>query len=209
MMNYSDSHAGRLPPAVKVGPDGKPLYSWRVLILPYIDEAALYNSFHLDEPWDSPHNRPLLAMIPKTYIDPGRPQDSTGSTSYQVFDGPGAPFDSYSRKDLQPFMLQSPKGALNLQMSPIQTRFPMGFTDGASNTFLIVEAGEPVPWSSPKDLQYDAARPLPKLGSSTRHGFNVAFADCSVRLMPETISEWHLRAYITPNGGEILGPDAP
>ena len=63
MHNYHDAR-GRLPAAYTVDKDGKPLLSWRVLILPYTEEAALYKEFHLDEPWDSEHNKNLIARMP-------------------------------------------------------------------------------------------------------------------------------------------------
>jgi hypothetical protein len=69
MVNYHDAH-GRLPPAVVYGKDGKPLYSWRVLLLPYLDEQELYQQFQLDEPWDSPHNLQLLPRMPGFYAPP-------------------------------------------------------------------------------------------------------------------------------------------
>ena len=50
--------------------DGKPLLSWRVLILPFLDQQALYDQFHLDEPWDSPHNRTLIAKMPAIFRCP-------------------------------------------------------------------------------------------------------------------------------------------
>ena len=62
--NYHDQH-NSFPPAFSQGKDGKPLLSWRVLILPFLDQQqALYDQFHLDEAWDSPHNRTLIAKMP-------------------------------------------------------------------------------------------------------------------------------------------------
>jgi hypothetical protein len=81
------------------------------------------------------------------------------------------------------------------------------FTDGLSNTILLVEGDERVPWTKPEDLHYAADRPLPKLGGLHRHGFVVAMADGSVRMVSKKTSEKTIRAAITPNGGEILGPD--
>jgi hypothetical protein len=207
MLNYSDSNAGRMPPSVVYGPDGKPLYSWRVLLLPYVEADNLYRHFHLDEPWDSPNNKPLLTQMPRCFAEPG--DTEPGMTHYQVFDGPGAPFDS-SARPLQPFMLQGPTGILQLQASAFQVRFPAGFMDGASNTLLIVEATDPVPWSSPKDLAFGPpGTPLPKLGLPARKGFNAVYADGGVKFITSSTSEQTLRALITPNGGERLGPDAP
>ena|ERR1700722_698125 len=76
LLGYHDAH-GRFPPAVIRSPDGKPLYSWRVAILPLIDSARLYEEFHQDEPWDSPHNIKLLPKMPPSYAAPGRKADLT------------------------------------------------------------------------------------------------------------------------------------
>jgi hypothetical protein len=67
--NYQDLH-GRLPPAVVYGEGNRPLYSWRVLLLPFLEQQALYDKFHRDEAWDSPHNMKLLAAMPSTYAPP-------------------------------------------------------------------------------------------------------------------------------------------
>lgn len=209
MMNYSDVNAGRMPPSVVYGPDGKPLYSWRVLLLPYVEADNLYHQFHLDEPWDSPNNKPLLAKMPKCFANPGDMATSitTGMTHYQVFDGPGAPFDSSG--PLRPFVLQGMKGPLQLQASGRELRFPASFQDGTSNTFLIVEAADAVPWSSPQDLPFGPGKPLPKLGLPSRNGFNAAYADGFVKFVPSSTSEPTLRALITPNAGDVPGADAP
>ncbi len=66
MRNYESAY-GHLPPAVVYGENGQPLYSWRVLILPYIEEDELYRQFKLDEPWNSPHNIQLLERMPILY----------------------------------------------------------------------------------------------------------------------------------------------
>jgi prepilin-type processing-associated H-X9-DG protein len=208
MMNYADTNNGRMPPAVVYGPDGKPLYSWRVLLLPYLEQDNLYHRFHLDEPWDSPNNKQLLALMPREFLDPGeKGQQQLGMTHYQVFDGPGAPFDS-SARPLKPFAAPDVK-VQGLLTSAMQISFPAGFPDGIQNTILIVETPDSVPWSSPQDLPFGPGVPLPKLARPSRNGFNAAYADGSVHLVPASISELTLRALITPNGGEILGKDAP
>ena len=73
MVNYSSSH-NVFPLAGTVSPDGKPLLSWRVLMLPYLDQQPLYEEFKLDEPWDSPNNKPLLARMPGVFKCPDGPQ---------------------------------------------------------------------------------------------------------------------------------------
>lgn len=187
MLNYRDTH-GRMPPAVVYGKDGEPLYSWRVLILPFIEQEALLKEFHLDEPWDSPHNIALLPRMPRTYALPPRsaakvkvPPDHT---IMHVFIGKRAAFE----------------GSEGL-------RFPQDFPDGSSNTILLIEAGEPVPWTKPEDLPYDPDQPLPDLRSPFRGGFRVNMADGSMRWVSRDVSERTLRAAITRNGGEQLGPD--
>src|ERR1700704_5613932 len=99
MHGYHDQHR-ELPPAVVYGKDGTPLLSWRVLILPFIEEGPLFRRFKLDEPWDSPHNLPLLSEMPRVF-DPydGSSTREPHTTFYQVFVGKGAAFEG--RKGLR------------------------------------------------------------------------------------------------------------
>jgi hypothetical protein len=69
MHNYSDGHKTLPPPAI-YGKDGTPLLSWRVLLLPYIEQQHLYAKFRLDEPWDSSHNKDFLRYMPPIYQHP-------------------------------------------------------------------------------------------------------------------------------------------
>jgi prepilin-type processing-associated H-X9-DG protein len=207
LINYSDANR-RMPPAVVYDSDGKPLYSWRVLILPYIEENELYSEFHLDEPWDSPHNKALLPRMPKVYAVPGEwPPKEPYATHYQVFDGPGAAFNSDKKNGLQPFDLLPPGPAGRQVMASNNViRFPGSFQDGTSNTFLVAEAADPVPWSQPADLPWDPNGPLPRLGGTFPGGFNVTFADGSVRFLPKTTNDATIRAGVTIAGGEPFLP---
>ena len=184
MHNYAGSNGGRFPPQAVYSPDGKPLLSWRVLLLPYLDQEALYKEFHLDEPWDSEHNKKLLAKMPKVFALPGAPEAT--ETYYQAFAGKGAFFEG--------------KQGLKL---------PLDFPDGTSNTLMLVEAGGAVPWTKPADLPYDPdpTKPLPKLGGYFRDGFNAALCDGSAHFVRKTVSDQSLRAAITRNGGDAPGPD--
>jgi hypothetical protein len=180
MHNYHDAY-GHFPPQAVYSKEGKPLLSWRVLLLPFLEQDNLYRQFKLDEAWDSPHNKTLLAQMPKVYadpaVDPHQPE-----TVYQGFAGPGAFFE----------------GTKGLQIKD--------FTDGTSNTLMIVEAAVSVPWTKPHDLPYDPNKPLPKMGGHRSGVFAAAFCDGSVRFLPEGIKESVLRALITRNGGEVVDP---
>src|SRR5512147_3147612 len=101
VQNYADSHMDSLPVAA-TRKDGKPLLSWRVMILPYIEEDALFREFHLDEPWDGPHNVKLLDRMPKIYQPfRGKKDNAPNSTPYRVFVGKNTPFgENASLKDI-------------------------------------------------------------------------------------------------------------
>ncbi|HLJ93709.1 MAG TPA: DUF1559 domain-containing protein [Gemmataceae bacterium] len=181
MHNYQDSY-GHFPAQAIYSKDGKPLLSWRVSLLPFLDQDALYKQFKLDEAWDSPHNQRLLAQMPKVFADPNLPSGET-VTVFEGFVGPGAVFE----------------GTKGL-------RLPADFPDGTSNTIMLVEAANPVPWTKPEDLPYDPNKPLPKLGGHASGGFSAAFCDGSVRFLRQNIKESILRALITRNGGEVIDP---
>jgi hypothetical protein len=175
---YEEAH-GRMPAAAILGKESKPLLSWRVALLPLIKQANLYKQFKLDEPWDSEHNRRLLAQMPKVYMPlRGAATKARHSTCYQVFTGPVAPF------------------SLQAKVGPKVT----DFKDGTAQTFLIVEASEAVPWTKPADLVYDAKKPLPKLGFGDR--VYLVLGDGSAHFIKKTVPEATFRAAITPNGQE-------
>jgi hypothetical protein len=185
MINYADSNQGNLTPQAIFGKDGKPLLSWRVLILPYIEQQQLYNQFHLDEPWDSEHNKKLLETMPKTYASPADPKGTADyRTHYLGFVGPGAFFEG--KKGL---------------------RFPASITDGTSNTIMAVEASKSVPWTKPEDIPVDLDKDLPKIGGLSPDGFLAAMCDGSVRTVSKKVSAATLKAAITTNAGDILGSD--
>ncbi len=182
MLNYNDAY-GRFPAAASYAPNGKPLLSWRVEILPFIEQQNLYMQFKLDEPWDSPNNRALLALMPRVYRLPkeiGLPPDHT---VYRVFEGPNAAFEGR------------------------QGRRTAEFRDGTSNTLLVVEADQGVPWTKPDEIPFNLNQPVPRPVGHWAVGFHVLMADGSVRLIDKKVSEQTLRAAITRNGGDILGPE--
>ncbi|HEY7329581.1 MAG TPA: DUF1559 domain-containing protein [Gemmataceae bacterium] len=182
---YGDSMKGRLPAQAIYSKDGKPLLSWRVAILPFIDQKPLYNEFHLNEAWDSEHNKKLLAKMPRLYASPHDEKTlQEHTTYYQGFVGKGAFFEGK-------------QGVL----------YPAGFPDGLSNTIMFVEASKAVPWTKPEDLPFDPDKPLPKLGLAGARGFLAGMCDGSVRMISHKITQKTLRNAITRNDGEALGPD--
>jgi hypothetical protein len=186
---YEREH-GRLPPAAIRDAAGRPLLSWRVLLLPYLEQGELYRRFHLDEPWNSPHNRTLLEQMPRIYhAEAGNPSGPPNSTFYQVFDGKGTAFEG------EGLTLDQINGA-----------------DGCANTILVVEAGQAVPWTKPADLPYAAGQPLPAFGDFYKHEhyvnprgrFLALFADGSVRCFFHATPERVIRPLLTWNGGEAV-----
>jgi len=188
MHNYASTFNSHFPPAVLYGPDGKTPYSWRVALLPFLEEEALYKQYHLDEPWDGPNNRKVLEKMPAVFRSP---TESVGSkntnASYFVFVGPGSIFDGN-------------KGTAFKEI-----------TDGLANTILLVEAKRDIPWTKPEDIPYDPDKPLPELGGYFAGVVNTAFADAAVRGLPSSISEKVLRPLITKADGQAvkIPPDAP
>jgi hypothetical protein len=179
IINCADTYGGKMPNNV-YDKDGKPMLSWRVLILPYIEETELYKEFKLDEPWDSPNNKKLIAKMPKSYA-PIRVKAKPGETFYQAFVGEKAVFGPNK-----------------------QIRFPASFTDGTSNTGLVFEAGEPIVWTKPDELAYDDAKPLPKLGGLFGGEFHVGMADGSILRCKKDADEKELRKLIKPNDGQMI-----
>lgn len=155
--------------------DGRPHLSWRVHILPYIEEQELFDRFHLNEPWDSPHNLTLLDQIPEIY------QISEGSTDTDLlcFDG---------------------KGAAMVDGKGVGFR---DILDGLSNTLAVVEAGpeHAVPWTKPEDLAWPADADS-AFGDPDEDLFNALMIDGAVHRLPKTVTPEVLRSMITIDGTE-------
>ncbi|HEY2251385.1 MAG TPA: DUF1559 domain-containing protein, partial [Planctomycetaceae bacterium] len=199
MHNYASVN-NTFPPAVLYGPDGKTPYSWRIALLPYLDQAALYGQYDKNEPWDGPNNKLVLAKMPVLFRDTGDPADSTFS-SYYVLTGPSTIFFGKEGCKIQEI------------------------TDGLSNTLMIVEAKRDIPWTKPEDIPYAADvaagdapsravsryitnAALPKLGGHHPDIFLAELGDGSVRALPQKIDPAFLRSLMTRDGGEVIDWDS-
>jgi RNA polymerase sigma factor (sigma-70 family) len=175
--NYASTY-DCFPAMATYGPDGLPTLSWRVALLPFLGEEALYRQFRQDEAWDSPHNQALAARMPAVFETPVSPAPP-GLTRIRGYGGKGAIFDG-------------PRGA----------RFA-NITDGTSNTLLVAVADEPTPWTKPGELPFVKGRPLPELDSRDPQGYQFGLADGSVRSLAVQDARL-LPAIITRAGSEVI-----
>jgi hypothetical protein len=169
-------------PGGRKGKDGKLLLSWRVQILPFLEEKALYDEFHLDEPWDSEHNRSLIARMPAVFRSPN-------------FDGPG-----------QTIYLATTGGHGLFRGDDV----PLGaIRDGLSNTILAVEAdpAKAVIWTKPDDLEIDSETPVAGLGHVRPGAFLAVFCDASARAIRSDVAPETLRRLFDPRDGKDPGTD--
>lgn len=185
MHNYHDTYRA-FPAGYSADAEGNPLLSWRVHILPFIEQQPLYEQFHLDEPWDSPHNKTLIAQMPQVYRSPNSNAEP-GMTNYVGIAGKDGVF-------------VRPRAGERLGI-----RFA-NITDGTSNTIMTAEVPDPsaVIWTKPADFSPNLEEPTKGLTGMRKGGFLVGFGDGSVRFLAETIDPDTLRALFTKSGGEAV-----
>ena len=190
MHAYASVH-GHFPAASILGPDGKTPHSWRVELLPYLEQDALYREYRLDEPWDSQANQRVLAKMPSMFAKAGAPQSET-STHFLV-----------------------PVGKETIFSSPQGTKISE-IKDGLSQTVMLLETATAVPWTKPEDLNVDLSKStgalalelapaLPALvatdGAATRTTW--VLADGSGHTVQSLTIET-FRAMMTKAGGEVV-----
>gem|GEM_PF-1993463 len=170
---YHEKH-NHFPPPVVMGPDGKTPHSWRVEILPFLDQQPLYDSYRMDEPWDSEHNLKIAQKQVSVFHDPS--DNKPANASYFAVVGKNTVFGNKTGIDFRKI------------------------TDGLSNTIAIVEAKRDIPWTKPEDIQFDGKQ-VPKFGGFFSGGFNAALSDGSVRFFPKDLDQKTLKNLLIINDG--------
>ncbi len=163
----------------------RPLLSWRVHLLPFLDEQDLYAQFHLDEPWDSEHNKQLIARMPDIYNPPGRMRSMLGTTTYLVPVGDKAMFTGkHAGTKMREFL------------------------DGTSSTAMIFDANEQesVVWTKPSGIRFNERSVK---GSITRRFHDrilLGTANGAVYAIPSNTNYEKLIGIVTRAGGELIDP---
>ena len=143
--NYHDTFK-HFPTAVSFDAEGKKTrLSWRVHVLPFLEQRQLYDEFRLNEPWDSEHNRKLISRMPAIFRPANEKLAAEGKTKFVM-----------------------PLGERTI--APDEKR-PISFrdiTDGTSNTIMLVEADDEhaVVWTKPDDLEIDLSQAAVRTGRS-------------------------------------------
>ncbi|HYW81109.1 MAG TPA: DUF1559 domain-containing protein [Thermoguttaceae bacterium] len=186
MHMYHQEH-GTFPPAYVADEDGTPMYSWRVLLLPYLEQNALYRQFDLTQPWDSPSNMMLTNTVLSIYNCPSSLQQNGLQTNYVMIVGSETLSEGTNTTDMA------------------------RISDGSSRTIMIVEvAASGIHWAEPRDLTADEITfaindgTSPGIGSNHQGGANVALCDGSVHFLSNGTSPSQVEAMSTIDGGEVV-----
>jgi len=187
MHNYHDTYR-TFPAAVITDEEGRPMRSWRVALLPFMDQRSLYEQYDFNEPWDSPKNRGLLEFFPSEYCCPSDEVSGPQETSYVMIVGEGT------------------TGGIPNQ--GVRTR---DIEDGSSRTILAIEVGgSGIPWMEPRDMTVEEAvayitnPSASKFTHSHRGGVNVVMADGSAEFLPESIDPETVRRLLTIDDGQVV-----
>jgi hypothetical protein len=185
--NYHDVY-GTFPPAYIADEAGQPKHSWRVLLLPFLNQQALYDAYDFDESWDSPINAMVTETMLPVFQCPAEPVPRMPTTNYMVITGPGTVFEGERAAAFRDIV------------------------DGTSNTLLIVEVtGSGTHWAEPVDLDvselvFPFASGENSLGSQHPGGSQAAMCDGAVRFLRNTMDSGTCKALVTKAGGEAVPP---
>ncbi len=195
LQSYQETYDS-LPPAYVAADDGTPMHSWRVLILPFLDQQQLYDQYRFDEPWDGPNNRKLAERIPSAFQCPNYAFGRWGRSNAK-----------HENKTLTAYVVLSGE---NTPFPGSHTLKPEEIRDGLSDTLLVVELDNEsgVPWTSPQDIDPEGfCRILnDKNPRKKQHpgGVNAAFADGNVRFLKNSIDPNFVMKISTASGGEFF-----
>lgn len=178
---------GCFPPAYIADENGLPMHSWRVLILPYLDRLDVYEAYDFDEPWNGPNNRKLAEIAVSAFDCPAEVHSSPMMTNYLAVVGPDTAWPGSEPTSLADFAHE--KGSI---------------------LHVVEVAHSGIHWMSPRDLQAPQMAPTVNspsgrgISSSHPDGANAAFADGSVRFLPENTWPEQLRAMLIRSGNESV-----
>lgn len=180
MHNYESAY-GQFPNDI-TDKNGKPLLSWRVRLLPYMEHDALFKEFKLDEPWDSETNKKLLKKMPRVYRTFDEDKKTT-KTYYQGLSGPGTAFE------------------------PGKKLLILNVTDGTSNTIGVIEGGPAVEWTKPADINYDPKKAFPRPTGPFANTFLVGMMDGSALALKPDLKDETFRHLVEIADGHVLPDD--
>jgi hypothetical protein len=177
---------GRFPPAFVPDENGKPKHSWRVLLLPFLHEQALYAQYRFDEPWDGPHNMALAQQMPHVFRCPTDSPSDLSWTNYAMIVGPHA----------------ISTGATSRRLDDLVDR-------GAGKVMISEVANAGINWLEPRDLSVKdmAFVTKPALYRSDGHEsglislhsnvVNMLLCDGTVKAVETTVNEKTLAEMLT------------
>jgi len=176
--NYHDTF-NSLPPSVVTDANGQPLYSGRVLLLPFLEQKPLYDQFDLTQSWDSPANQSVSQTMIPLFMDPSSPDQTPGKTDFLFVTGKGTIFEAGQYAKFR------------------------DVTDGLSNTIVVVDVrNSGIRWAEPKDL--DISQPMALPAGNHPGGNQAVFADGAIRFLSKAVPATTIRDAATKAGGEIL-----